>query len=414
MTTPGHSIKPDFKGVTDEKHIGLFLSSLAGGGAERVFLSLAEAFARCGHRVDVVLSVLRGELVSEIPTSIRVIELGAADPITVLWTLIRLPLHTWSTVLPNMILRRRKKVRSLHRLEQYLLQQCPDVLLASTDIPNLLALWGGWLARTKTRVFVKADVNLTTWVEEAPDSLQRKLPRLIRAWYPRAHGIVAVSGGLADELAGLTGLPRDRINVIHNPVDCERIAKLASEDPEDPWFGPGQPPVVLAAGRLHPQKDYPTLLRAFAQLRREQKARLVILGEGSERPHLESLAGELGIAEDLRLMGFRPNPFAYMSRSAVFVLSSAWEGLSNVLIEALACGCPVVSTNCPHGPAEVLENGKHGRLVPVRDHEALAKAIQLTLQSEADPEKARIRARQFDIEIVAQRYLRLFSSEGQA
>jgi glycosyltransferase involved in cell wall biosynthesis len=398
---------------TAPKHVALFPGSLAGGGAERVVLDLATEFLKRGCAVDLVLSLRRGALVSEIPDSVHVVELGTAGLISVFRTLFRLPHHTRRVILPAMITRRRKKIRSLPKLVQYLREQPPDVLMATTDVANLLALWGGWLAGTGTRLFVKADVNLTSWTNSAVDPLQRRLPDLMAAWYHRAHGIVAVSAGLADELAQIADVPRSNITVIYNPIDCHRIADLAAEELADPWFQPDQPPVVLAAGRLHKQKDYPTLLRAFSRLRTNRPARLVILGEGSERGRLESLVRELGVAEDVRLPGFERNPFAYMARAAAFVLSSAWEGLSNVIIEALACGCPVVSTDCPHGPAEVLDGGRFGMLVPVKEPDALARAIAQTLDKGSDPEKSRQRARHFDIEAVADRYLDFLFEEGQ-
>jgi glycosyltransferase involved in cell wall biosynthesis len=394
------------------KRIALFPGTLAGGGAERVVLDLADAFTRGGHAVDLVVSLRRGELVSEIPDSVRIVELGTAGSIDVFGKLLRLPSHTRRTILPAMLRKRRKKIRSLPRLEQYLLEQSPDVLMATTDVANLLALWGGWLARTSTRLFIKADVNLTTWIDHAVDPLRRALPKLMAAWYPRAHGIVAVSAGLADELAQIAAIPRNRITVIYNPIDCRRIAGLAAEELADPWFQPGQPPVVLAAGRLHAQKDYPTLLRAFARLRTNRPARLVILGEGSERARLESLVKELGVSADVRLPGFANNPFAYMARAGALVLSSQWEGLSNVLIEALACGCPVVSTDCPHGPTEVLDRGRYGMLVQVRDPDSLAQAVGRTLDRAPDREKAKQRAKQFDIEAVSHRYLNFLFGEN--
>jgi len=394
------------------EHIAFFLSSLAGGGAERVVLSLASEFAGRGFRVDLVLANLRGELVSAIPPGIRLVELGAAALPTALASLLRLPSHTRWNVLPAMIMQRRKKLRSLPRLVRYLQAELPQVVLSSTDLPNLIALWAAWLTRLDTRLFLKADNSVNTWVNETQDPLRRKLPQLIRHWYRHANGIAAVSVGLAEELAAMAHLARDRISVVYNPVDCGRIAAGAREPVDHPWFQTHRTPVILAAGRLHPQKDYPTLLQAFARIRKQREARLAILGEGPERERLQRLSGELGIAEDVCLMGFQSNPFAYMARSTVFVLSSAWEGLSNVLIEALACGCRVVSTDCPHGPAEILENGKHGRLVPVRDHDALAVSILQTIESDVDIEGAKKRARQFDIARVAQRYLDLFSQIG--
>jgi glycosyltransferase involved in cell wall biosynthesis len=165
--------------------------------------------------------------------------------------------------------------------------------------------------------------------------------------------------------------------------------------------------VVLAVGKLKRRKGFSTLLRAFARLRARRDARLIVLGEGEERPHLETLAAELGIRDAVDLHGFADNPLAYMARSDVFVLPSEWEGLPTVLIEALVCGCPVVSTDCPSGPAEILDHGRYGTLVPVGDEEALADAILATLAQAPPAALLRERASMFDVERSAACYLEL-------
>jgi glycosyltransferase involved in cell wall biosynthesis len=172
-----------------------------------------------------------------------------------------------------------------------------------------------------------------------------------------------------------------------------------------PWFAPGEPPVILAAGRLTAQKDYPTLMRAFASLRKNRPAHLVILGEGEEHPRLQALAMELGIRADVDLPGFLDHPFPLMAHCQVLVLSSAWEGFGNVLVEALACGTQVVSTDCPSGPAEILEDGKYGRLVPVGDAVALAKAIEATLDRPYPVAMLRQRAQAFSSKDAVGQYL---------
>jgi glycosyltransferase involved in cell wall biosynthesis len=204
---------------------------------------------------------------------------------------------------------------------------------------------------------------------------------LVRRYYPWADGIVAVSQGVAADLLELTDLPPSKVRVLPNPVVTPELVECAAQPLDDPWFTAGAAPVVLGAGRLDQQKDFPTLIRAFAAVRSKRAARLVILGEGPERARLESLVEELGIGEHVRLPGFVSNPFSYMARAAVFVLSSAWEGMPGVLIQAMACGAPVVATDCESGPREVLASGKYGRLVPVGDHAALAEAIAATLDA---------------------------------
>jgi glycosyltransferase involved in cell wall biosynthesis len=194
--------------------------------------------------------------------------------------------------------------------------------------------------------------------------------------------------------------------VTYNPVTTDDLPRLAAEPLDHPWVAPGAPPIVLGAGKLKPQKAFDVLLRAFSHMRARRPARLVILGEGPERSRLEALARKLGVAGDVALPGFAANPFAWMSRCGVFALSSAWEGLPGVLIQALACGCPVVSTDCPSGPSEILEPGGLGRLVAVGDTEALAAAIEEALtEPPSTAEARRDRAREFSVERIAPRYL---------
>ena len=321
-----------------ERRIALFLGSLSGGGAERIVLELAGALAKRGYAVDLVVCRLEGALVPEIPGGVRPIELGTAPRSAFLCTLLRLPARTWLTLLPLMLRKSLKKIRSLPFLEDYLGREQPDVILASTHVPNLLAVWAVKLSGLPIRTVLKQDNSLARSLADSTDPLRRKLPR------------------------------------------------------------------------LHPQKDYPTLLRAFATLRKTRNLRLAIMGEGHERPRLEKLIQDLGIGADVRLLGFQPNPFAFMARAAVFVLSSAWEGLGNVLIEALACGCPVVSTDCPHGPSEILEQGRYGALVPVGDPAKLARAIDAALERPGDADAGLMRARDFDMHRIADQYVQLFSS----
>jgi glycosyltransferase involved in cell wall biosynthesis len=193
--------------------------------------------------------------------------------------------------------------------------------------------------------------------------------------YQHAPCVLTVSQALADELTHMYGVPDRRIQTIYNPVLTEALPRLANEPLTHPFFEPGQPPVILSAGRLTVSKDFPTLIRAFSLVRQHRPARLVILGEGEQRPTLESLIAGLGIGADIDLRGFENNPFNYMRQASVFCLSSMYEGFGNVLVKALACGCPVVSTDCPVGPAEILANGAYGDLTPVGDSTALADAL---------------------------------------
>ncbi|MCA1995460.1 MAG: glycosyltransferase, partial [Coleofasciculus sp. S288] len=197
--------------------------------------------------------------------------------------------------------------------------------------------------------------------------------------------IVAVSQGVATDLARTASLPLERIQVIYNPVVTPELLTRAKEPLDHPWFNPGEPPVILGVGRLVEQKDFSTLIRAFNQVRQIQPARLMILGSGREKSRLKALVQELGLEDDVAMPGFVQNPYAYMARSAVFVLSSAWEGFGNVIVEAMAVGTPVVSTDCQSGPAEILDDGKYGSLVPVGDSKAIAEAILSVLSGNSKP-----------------------------
>ncbi|MBS3967371.1 MAG: glycosyltransferase [Truepera sp.] len=353
--------------------LALFLPSLSGGGAERVMLNLARGISQHDLQVDLVLAKAEGPYLKQLPTGIKVIDLAA-----------------------------RRTLASIPRLARYLRQRRPQALLTALNHANMAALAAKKLSGTPTRVVVSEHNEL--FPGKLIDKEGVLFQRLMRYTYAWADGIVAVSEGVADSLARVCDMPRCRIMVIYNPVIGEELHQRAREPLQHPWFAPGEPPVILGIGRLHQQKDFGNLIRAFALLRREQPARLIILGEGEERPALERLALELSLTEDLSLPGFVDNPYAYLAHSAAFVLSSAWEGLPTVLIEALAVGTPVVSTDCPSGPREILQNGKFGPLVPIRDSAALAKAITDILVSPV-PKVPAAWLKQFTLEAATRHYL---------
>lgn len=229
----------------------------------------------------------------------------------------------------------------------------------------------------------------------------------MRWFYPWADKIVAVSDGVAADLARFARLPRSLITTIYNPFDIGGMRIKAEEEPELPWVLPEALPVLLGVGRLTEQKDFTSLIQAFALVRQQRQVRLLILGEGELRNALAAQAKSLGLTpEDFAMPGFVSNPFSYLRRAEVFVLSSRWEGLPGVLIQAMACGAPVVATDCPSGPAEILEDGKWGRLVPVGDVSALANAIAVTLDEEQHPEVAQ-RAADFSVDRAVDAYLRV-------
>ncbi|MCJ7782006.1 MAG: glycosyltransferase, partial [Acidimicrobiia bacterium] len=303
------------------RRLAIFLPSLAGGGAERVSLNLAREIANRGIAVDLVVSRLAGAFVSEVPDSVRIVDLGASRVAT-----------------------------SLPGLVRYLRRNRPDAMLTVMSHANVVGIVATRIARTPTRVVTSEHDTLSQVTQRTARRRARIMPYLVARAYPRADAIVAVSSGVADDLANITGLARSDIDVIYNPVVTPDVEKAAKQVPDHPWFRPGQPPVVLGIGRLAQKKDFPALMRAFAQVREHSSARLVILGDGPDREDLERLARELGVEGDVSMPGFVDNPFSYLRAASVFVLSSRWEGLPTVLIEALYCGVPVVATDCPSGP----------------------------------------------------------------
>jgi glycosyltransferase involved in cell wall biosynthesis len=396
--------------------IALLLPDLTGGGVERTAVSLAQGFLERGLEVDLVLCRVRGPLLAEVPTAVRLTPLRpasmllgrmlvvAADPGGIP-ELTRPVLLSW---------RPPSSYRMLPSLVRYLRRERPAALISAFPFENLLAIAAKRLAGVETKVIVTERNTTTRSTRLGVKWKRRYLPALVRRQYPMADAIVAVSDGVADELAQHTGLPREQIATIHNAVVSESVLAKASEPVPHPWFAPGEPPAILGVGRLTEQKDFPTLIRAFARVRSELAARLVIVGEGKPeaRAELMRLAADLGCAADVSLPGFTYNPFCYMAKASVFVLSSLHEGLPGVLIQALACGAPVVSTDCPSGPREILEGGRHGRLVGMGDDDAMARAILAALKDPGDRGPRMARGQQFSVDRAVDRYLGLLNAAG--
>lgn len=393
-------------------HIALFLRSLGGGGVQRSMLSLAGALASRGHRVEVVACRAEGAFRDRLPPGTELVALREAGMLGGRLAALRAdPGGVAQLLLPVLApLVVSWQIHYLPDLARYLERHRPDVIVTGGTYLALVALWARRLARVGTAVLVTERGNLSHHLFYGGKRWKwryRFVLPLLRRSLPGADGFVAVSNGVADNLAALVGIPRSRITTIYNPVVTPEIVTLARAPVDHPWLVPGGPPVVLSVGRLVDQKDFATLLRAFARVRAEREVRLIILGEGKRREALASLAEGLGIAASVDLPGFVENPFAYMARAAVFVLSSAYEGLPGVLIQALACGCPVVSTDCPDGPSEVLLGGAYGPLVAVGDAAAMAAAISRVLDAPPDPESLRQRAEAFSSERSTDGYLRV-------
>ena len=363
-----------------QKRLAIFLPSLAGGGAEKSMLKLAAGIAQRGYPVDLILARAEGPYkthLAGLPELVRVVDLKAG-----------------------------RVLLSLPALARYLWRIQPDALLSTLDYANLVALWARCLARAPRKLAVNEQNTISLTSQHSAQLRQRIVPRLVKHFYPWADHIIGNSRGVADDLAQITGLPHSEIQLIYNPVVTPELAEKVKASPNHPWLEIGQPPMLLAVGRLTAQKDFPTLIRAFAQVRRSQPVRLLILGEGPDRSSLEALIKELGTEEDVCLPGFVENPYAYMSRASVFVLSSRWEGLPTVLIEALYCGVPVISTDCPSGPREILADGKYGALVPLQNPTALAEMIKMALAGQI-PRPTRDSWRSYELETIVDQYIHI-------
>ncbi len=370
--------------------LAIFIFGPTGGGATRRTLTLAAGFAARGHGVELVFVNGRGALADELPGGVRTRVLdspGMALARSVPWRS-----------------RRNQISASAFALARYLDTERPDVLLSAANHVHLTALLGVRLARTRVPLVLRVSSHLTR-SHQGRGPLRIARLRLARRGYGRASAAIAVSSGIARDLLEHTTLTPQQVHTVGNPTVTPELLTRAQEPVEHPWLTAGGPPVVLGVGRLVPAKDFPTLLRAFARVREKRAARLVILGEGEQRARLAELATQLGVADDVALPGFVRNPFAWMSRASCFALSSLWEGSPGVLIEAMACGCPVVSTDCPSGPHEILVGGSLAPLVPVGDVVALARALASQLDEPPDTAPLRARAADFTVERAVDGYL---------
>ena len=300
--------------------------------------------------------------------------------------------------------------RLICRLARIYEKDKPDVVLGFMNYANLIAVLARKISSAKPHMLLSevnyASINLRQRPGFRP--VMWAIPRL----YPQSDGVICISNGVANDLVANFGVPREKIKVIYGMVDIDRILALAEEDVDHPWFAPKERPVIAILARLVARKGHPYLLKAFARVTAKCPSRLVILGEGEERGALEELAKHLGVEKDVAFLGFQENPFKYIVQSDIFVLSSLWAGFELVIIEAMACGVPVVSTRCPSGPEEIITYGVNGLLVPVANEGALAEAmLQLLIDKDFATELAqagRKRAQDFAVQKITRQYEEAF------
>ncbi len=367
----------DLHGTSSTGPIAIFLSSLSGGGAERAMVNLANRFVECGVEVHLVLGRREGPYLSMIDPRVRIFDLGVT-----------------------------RMLKSLTPLNAYVKAERPTVLMPALAHTHVVALVGKILFRWPTRVILTVQNTPSASANVSSQRMERHWPMFVRMLYSKADDVIAISRGVADDLRQLTG-GRVAAHIVNNPVVTPQFFQQLSEEIDHPWLKDNSVPVLLAAGRLTNQKDYPTMLNALALLHQRRPIRLIILGDGELRTELFQLCEELGIRDQVDFIGFTSNPYAWMKAADLFVLSSRWEGLANVIAEALACGTPVVSTNCPHGPAEILEEGKFGVLTPLSNPQELAAGIEAALEKNWDKAALRERGNDFGVNAIADSYLKI-------
>ena len=356
--------------------IAIFISYSGHGGVERMVNNLARGFLDAGFGVDLVMARTKGGHLDTIPNGVRQIRLETR--------------HTFS---------------ALPGLATYLRREKPDALLAAKDRAIKVAILARMLSGYRGRLAGRIGTNVSESISGKGTFHKWAWRFGMRLFYPAVDRIVAVSEGVAEDIRSITNLPPERFIVICNPVITPELFSLSAEPFDHDWFKNTEIPVIIGIGRLTEQKDFPTLIKAFALVRKNRPCRLMILGEGGQRKQLEDQVRQLGLVDDVQLPGFVANPYAPLSRCAVFVLSSRWEGSPNALTEALALGVQSVSTNCPSGPEEILQGGRYGTLVPVGDQRELAEAIYRALADPLPPEALISAVRRFTVQESVKGYL---------
>ncbi|WP_261824620.1 glycosyltransferase [Vibrio neonatus] len=355
--------------------------SYSGGGAERELIYLANEFSRRGYAVDLLVHRDVGPLRSLVSKNV------------------------------NSIIIDKTYLADISVLIRYMRQAKPLFILSTLHMPNWVLAIAKMLSFTKTTIFWRVVISLSNSKKNNKGFISTLLPICYPLLSRNVGKITCVSKGVADDMITNFSIKPESLNVMYNPAYTEQIHKLGIEVVEHPWFGKGYKTIV-SLGRLSIQKDYKTLIHAFKFVYDVNiNARLFILGEGPLREDLLSLISSLGLSEVVSLHGFELNPYKYLAKADLFVLSSIFEGFGNVLVEALALNIPVVSTDCPSGPAEILENGKWGKLVPPSDIKRLSFAILNTLESHQSKDTL-VRATEFSVQAVVDKYIELVNEES--
>jgi len=359
------------------RHVALMFATSGHSGVDRVVSNLLPEFACTDLEFDLLTIPGHGPYLDNIPSNV---------------THRTIPALNKNTILPALV--------------WYLYRRHPRVIMTANHKLNRTALLARIITGVSTRVVIRMGMSITAKLNDMKPTKGKALQESMRKWYPLADAVVTPSRGVGNDLIQLAGINSDRLHVVPNPIINQKFYSMLDEAVNHPWFNNSRVPVILAVGSLEERKDFSTLIRAFSKVKEKKQCRLLILGEGKQRNKLLELAEELGVDNHVDLPGYDENPYRFMKHASVFVLSSRREGASAVIVEALACGTPVISTDCPSGPAETLQNGEYGKLVPIGDHESMAKAISLTLENPPSTEFLQGAVEQNKTETSARLYLK--------
>lgn len=338
-------------------------------------VTIANELAKRGFTVDLVLANARGPNLKDIVDNVNVVDLDSP-----------------------------RVLHSLLPLSKYIRSKRPDVVLSAMNYANIIAALACWLSRTPVRLVASEHANFGSWVDGSVRIKQKIVFKLLRFAYRRVDSLIAVSEAVADDVSAYTGYPKENIKIIYNPVFSDDLVLKSKQYLEHAWFADPALHVIVAAGRLTEVKAFDVLIEGFSLAHKKNRnTRLVILGDGELLAPLQEKAVEAMVEDEVDFVGFVENPYPYMAQSSVFVLSSRMESFGNVLVEAMACGAPVVSTSCRGGPVEILEGGRWGRLVPVGDPLAIADAI-LSYLSDGSRPAVKLRAEYFSVQRAVDAY----------
>ena len=369
-----------------KKRIGLITNTLTGGGLERAMVNIANQLSKNNYKVDFLVASNKGELFADLLDSVNVIILKKSSKLSIkfIWTIFLSSRDGYQLYFKNIRYRWPKAMKCIPAIKEYVHKADPDIILSTPMTANVAMILACSKSSNKTRLVVREASTLSMEIKNKVNPVFNNLIKIVPWAYNNAHRVICVSKGVKSDLCDNYLIDESKCEILRNPIDAKELYRLAKEYNPDELLIDIYSPYLLAIGRLEEQKDFGTLIKAFSILEYTIPIKLLILGEGSERKKLENLIDELELSERVIMPGFIKNPYPYLSKCDLFVLSSRWEGLANVLREAMVFGKKIVATDCPSGTREIIENYNSGIIVPVSDYQSMSKAIYNALVSDVN------------------------------